>query len=298
MVQDSFLFWSDATCSGEGSMLEHTAVLGEEPLETILFLHNAGSYKREISYRLLKDFEEIPLPWYNESGEDCPSDFTIEAAEERNGAVYTAAYYLDITPQMGAGRYALVLLDKPEGSIQQKRQQATNAMATRTTVIYQGENITDLPHITALKAVSYIGDIPAGGLKIGLENGFEVPAGKVAHTTLRELNQPILVALAQYLEEQGVDSAPIAGQTVPVVLIGYYDGNLLPQKYRCEIPVDRPVILYPEWELPVGGEEHILNVFAFCYPDNTIESLPTFAQKFLFNSASMLNDGICVQAGE
>ena len=37
MVQDSFLFWSDATCSGEGSMLEHTAVLGEEPLETIFF---------------------------------------------------------------------------------------------------------------------------------------------------------------------------------------------------------------------------------------------------------------------
>ena len=33
MVQDSFLFWSDATCSGEGSMLEHTAVLGEEPLK-------------------------------------------------------------------------------------------------------------------------------------------------------------------------------------------------------------------------------------------------------------------------
>lgn len=83
--------------------------------------------------------------------------------------------------------------------------------------------------------------------------------------------------------------ATIEDDIIPIALVGFYNGSILPEIFYYNVPAKSKVLLNPSWELFVNKDKaRMLSIFVFCFPYREFDSL-TIPEKILFSSSIKSN---------
>ena len=256
---------------------------------TVLNIINGASYPRSISYRLLKNYEEIDYIWTDLEGNIISHDIKYNANKENIGE--QIVHFLDITEKMGTGEYIIIPCENKEYANEKERHIKiyTPAQTARTMITFENNSFNDnyLKNFknlqgTVIKQNENLSILSS--VQLGDEFSDNIICSDV-QTNLKQLKLPLYIDLSYKLSEAGnIGVIPAENQNdkIPVAIIGYFNEHLLKDKYYTIISLNQVNVLYPDWELAIDPEnENLLEVYLFCFPGQKIDDLKP-VQKFLY----------------
>ena len=152
---------------------------------------------------------------------------------------------------MGSGVYVLLTIENYDGNQKEARRLKAiqNTATARTTVIFNDEKINrekiNIIDITPIESKDDVQSDVIKPIKIGKEQIIDYETTE-NHSTLSKLNLPICIDFKPYLESISKDASSMNGKYVPILILGYYNNSILPQKYFCEIEFNSISYVYPE----------------------------------------------------
>ncbi|MDR3086163.1 MAG: hypothetical protein LBU47_07615 [Christensenellaceae bacterium] len=300
----SQLRWFEPERPDEPLSLRSRAPQGEI-CHTALHSVQGASFGRTVRYVLLKNFEEVPLLLQGENGacasaEHLPghaeADFAFVADSAREGAfpqsprpedgAIERKFSLPISRAMGSGEYillALLLADEGAPPAARRLLDRRPSWPLRAMILFERGFTPPALGFPPLRASAAGREgLQMGPWPVQIGRDFGAAAlGRGDTTTLHKLNRPVCVDLRQAVGQGRPMGLGGLGEEIPAVLLGFYDGSLLSEKYRCSIPFSRPCLLFPEWRLERGAKAaHTLQVFLFLYPLLDPDGAP-FERRFL-----------------
>lgn len=267
---------------------EHAWVTIDDRFSTAFNIIQGASYSRSISYRLLKDYEEIDYIWTDLQGNIMSHEIQYQANKENHGE--QILHYLDITEEMGTGEYIIIPYENNEYANDKERFWKTyTPTSTARTMIAFGNDLPNTDYLKNLEELNVTVDRQDDlNLLSNVQFGNDFKEYVVSPDTsinLKQLELPLYVDLSNKLSEAGdigVIAAENQHEKIPIIAIGYLNGEPLADKFYAQIDVNQLNTLYPDWELNIDtGGKNILEIYIFCFPGQEIEELKPF-QNFLY----------------